>query len=105
MPPEGGDGVPTQLSPAEYVVPEETARRWFPINVDTTTTATTSSAVLYNTNYTYQSYGMAFAMTRESVSTEAREWYDRAMARVDRAIGVPNRASAQVFHDTEPEDL
>jgi len=59
--------------------------------------------VLYNANYVFQQYGVPFALTNQLVRMSepddfAIHW-DRPTAR-----GRPTRR-AQVFTDTEPEDL
>lgn len=54
----------------------------------------------YNARYVHQSYGIAFALTRQMVDEQPSlsGFYDR--------INVTRRANrTQIFHDIEPEDL
>jgi hypothetical protein len=68
-----------------------------------------SDSIPYNAQYVYQTYGVVVTQTNQTVAMserdDARAWLREAMERVDDLLPRSRRARAQIFHDTEPEDL
>lgn len=76
----------------------------YPTNATTTPAAPSD---VYAVQYDYRHAGMAFAITRETVERRIEALIDEAIRQHPEAGAPPSRRrlAAQMYADTEPEDL